>query len=52
MTCTPFGSLIGSGIATLASPVALGVPAMGGLVFGLFVLTAVVILVAGHRRVS
>jgi hypothetical protein len=52
MTVTPFGGLIGSGISTLATPLGPTATAMGGLVFGLLVLTAAVIVIGGRRSAS
>jgi hypothetical protein len=47
---TPLGSMVDVGI--LGSPVGDTATVMGGLVFGLLVLTTLVILFAGGRRSS
>jgi hypothetical protein len=48
MMFTPFGSMVDGGIPGLGDTATV----MGALVFGLLVLTALVILVAGGRRSS
>jgi len=47
---TPLGSMVDDGI--LRSTVGDAATVMGGLVFGLLVLTTLVILLAGRRRSS
>ena len=51
MTLGPFGSVVGAGIPSLATPAGSGAGAMGAMLFGLLMLTAVV-LVAARRRHS
>jgi len=49
---TPLGGTIGSGIPALTAPVGATAAVMGGFVFGLLVLSALVILIAARRTPS
>ena len=52
MTFTPLGGLIGSGVPSLAMPAGTAATGMGGLLFGLIVIAALAIAVAGRRRMA
>jgi hypothetical protein len=52
MTFTPLGGLIGTGVPSLAVPAGATATAMGGILLGLVVLAALVIVVADRRRVA
>jgi hypothetical protein len=49
MMLTPLGTVIGSGVPTLATSAGPSAVTMGAIVLGLLALTALVIVV-GHRR--
>jgi hypothetical protein len=50
MTCTAFGSLLGTDIPSPTLQLGTAATEMGGLVFALLVVAALVILIAGHGR--
>ena len=52
MTLSPFGSLVGGGIPSLATSAGPAAGAMGAMVLGLLALTALVLVVARRRRSS